>query len=568
MKLATRLLLAFLALVLFLTGGGLVLSEINLHQMAGDAAQAAEAGVGEVTEADYKLAQKILTEFGERLVRVQAQAAAGELSLLLGDLQFYSYTTIRQNELIRRVATADITAIGGKVAGYLDLYDYKGVAVLHPNPKVEGRNYAEWREKYPDMWKLVERSFVEKEVEGYYSFVDRENRTRQKFTTMIQVTNTPFIVCANVNIDQFFLPVQRQIKATGQELGQQARGSILAAMRRVLLQARISMISGLVLALAGALLAAWLLAQWLAAPIAALRQGVENLGHGDIGREVKIAGSSETRALGRAFNRMQQDLQVYLQTIREETAAREAVESEIKIARSIQESLLPRVFPPFPDRVEFDLHAATLPAKEMAGDFYDFFLLDPDRLILVVADVSGKGIAAALFMAVTRTLLKNICPGAAGPAEALNAANRVLCQDNDTCMFVTLFLGYYRISTGEMVYANAGHNPPLLVHRGGRDELFGALGDPALGIMEDYSFHQAALHMDPGDCLVVYTDGVTEAACPSLELFGEERLREVARRVHQVTAREVCQEVTEVVAAFEEGQQADDLTILVLKRQT
>ena len=206
------------------------------------------------------------------------------------------------------------------------------------------------------------------------------------------------------------------------------------------------------------------------------------------------------------------------------TKAKESVESELRHARQIQESLLPRVFPPFPDRTEFDLYAKNAPAKDVAGDFYDFFFLDEDHLAVLIADVSGKGVPAALFMAVNRTLMKTVCRKGVGPAESLRAANEILSRDNDACMFTTMFLAVFNVRTGGLTYANAGHNPPVIVSRDRTLRTLESMGDVFLGVETGVSYHEGRTRLEPGDLLMLYTDGVTEAAAPDGSFFGEERL--------------------------------------------
>jgi sigma-B regulation protein RsbU (phosphoserine phosphatase) len=279
-----------------------------------------------------------------------------------------------------------------------------------------------------------------------------------------------------------------------------------------------------------------------------------------------IKGKDEIHELAQSFNAMVVDLKHYIHDLTSVTKAQEAVESELRIARQIQESLLPRIFPPFPDREEFGLLARNIPAKEVAGDFYDFFFLDTNQLALIIADVSGKGISAGLFMAVTRTLLKTVCQKGVRPGDALERANAILCQDNDACMFTTLFLGIYDVQTGRMTYANAGHNTPVIVHPDGSHDELAHYNDMALGIFEEQMYHEASVDIQSNDTLVMYTDGVTEATSPQKELYGEERLFSLLGHYTHAPLSTLLNELDNSLQEFQQGNQFDDITLLILRR--
>lgn len=237
------------------------------------------------------------------------------------------------------------------------------------------------------------------------------------------------------------------------------------------------------------------------------------------------------------------------------------LEQELEIARSLQQSFLPNPLPAMDDVAVAGLMEA---AKEVGGDFFDYFMIDEHRIAVVVADVSGKGIPAALFMAITRTLIKATVQDRRSPADALGAVNGFLVADNDQMMFVTLFLGVLDRNDGTFTYVNAGHNPPVRVCDGAATLLPGT-GDLMLGVMEDATFHQTTLQMKPGERLVLYTDGVTEAFNPMSEAFGEERLLLVLSANSTQDAKTLAETVRDSVLRFEAGaDRADDLTCAVL----
>jgi sigma-B regulation protein RsbU (phosphoserine phosphatase) len=228
-------------------------------------------------------------------------------------------------------------------------------------------------------------------------------------------------------------------------------------------------------------------------------------------------------------------------------------------------SMVPKTFPPFPERPEFDLFAALVPAREVGGDFYDFFFLDDDRLFFAIGDVSGKGVPAALYMAVVKTLLRATASTAATPGETLRRLNEELSRDNDACMFVTLFCGILHVRTGEIDYGSGGHNPPFRLHRSGTSPV-GSTGGAALGIAEDSVYGSERLRLGPGESLFLYTDGLTEAMDASGALFSDDRLEQILERIRESAPRPLLGQVVDEVNAFAAGvAQADDITGLVLR---
>ena len=249
-----------------------------------------------------------------------------------------------------------------------------------------------------------------------------------------------------------------------------------------------------------------------------------------------------------------------------EEAKRERIENELKLATNIQASMLPRCFPAFPERGDIDIYASMTPAKEVGGDFYDFFLVDDDHLALVMADVSGKGVPAALFMVIAKALIKNRVMAGDSPAQALQNVNEQLCEGNEAELFVTVWLAVIELSTGRGVAANAGHEHPALRHAGGNWELVVYRHSPAVATMEGMRFREHEFQMNPGDSLFVYTDGVAEATNAQNELFGPERTLSALNREPDAEPNEVLSNVMKGIDAFvADAEQFDDITMLCLK---
>ena len=243
-----------------------------------------------------------------------------------------------------------------------------------------------------------------------------------------------------------------------------------------------------------------------------------------------------------------------------------AAARDMAMAATIQKYVLPDKFPAFPGRHEFELYASMKPAKEVGGDFYDFFLIDDDHLGLVIADVSGKGVPASLFMMVSKSLLKISLQSGASPSEALSRVNRHLTEKGDIDMFVTIWAAVLCISTGEGVAANAGHEHPVFMHHGDAYEMIVYRHSPPVAVMEDMPFAEHSFKMEKGDRLFVYTDGVSEAMNTAGELFGEERLVEVMNTGREAGPEEVIGIVNNALAEYTHGaEQSDDITMLCLE---
>lgn len=267
-----------------------------------------------------------------------------------------------------------------------------------------------------------------------------------------------------------------------------------------------------------------------------------------------------------AFRLIQLSIARFIENVQREAQARERIESELRIAADIQRGMLPRKFPPFPERTEFAIFAMMDPAKEVGGDFYDFFLIDKTRLCFVIGDVSGKGVPAALFMAIAKTVLKSEALRGLPAEDILNNLNNILCPDNETGMFVTIFCAILNLETGELQFSNGGHNPPL-VCGSDRCDFIRLRKGFALGAREDIKCSGAKLILKPNDIIFLYTDGVTEAMNPQNELFSEERLKNCLAnlQLQNKDVTEITKGVRKEITDFTQGApQSDDITMLTL----
>ena len=275
--------------------------------------------------------------------------------------------------------------------------------------------------------------------------------------------------------------------------------------------------------------------------------------------EIKIEKPEEFAQLAATYDKMTQD-------IKSITQERAKITSELSIAKSIQASSLPNVFPPFPDKAEFDIFASMEPAKEVGGDFYDFYFINDTKFMFLVADVSGKGVPAALFMMTVKTLINNLSLINDNPKELIENINRKICQTNKEGFFVTMLAGISDIKTGETSIINCGHNLPLIKRQNGTYEYLKLNSNVPLGIFEDAEYEIYDTVLTPGDIIYVYTDGVTESTNINNEMYGEQKLYDCLNNIKETEAIKIAEKVKESVREFSESApQSDDITMLIFK---
>ena len=258
----------------------------------------------------------------------------------------------------------------------------------------------------------------------------------------------------------------------------------------------------------------------------------------------------------------------YIKAMQQEHSQLESIKGDLAVAQEIQQAILPRIFPPFPeDANQMDIAASMNAAKDVAGDFYDFFRIDDDHIGFVIADVSGKGIPAAIFMAVSRTLIRATGIRGVKPSECITYINSLLAEESASNMFVTVFYGIYDIKTGDVTYTNAGHNPPFVAKADGSIVKLPLSKNIIAGFLKGYQFTEETLQLQHGDTLLLYTDGVTEAVDPDYEEYGEERLEALLKNTPQADCQQLIDAVKADVKVFANGaEQSDDITLLAIKR--
>ena len=308
------------------------------------------------------------------------------------------------------------------------------------------------------------------------------------------------------------------------------------------------------------------ISQTITNPLRVLDRLTRDIAKGNLDFELSsLISGDEVGRLAGSFNYMREALKDYIKELTRATQAKERMESELRIAHDIQMGILPKSFPSLSRGSKFDIYALLEPAKEVGGDFYDFFQCGPEHLCFVIADVSDKGVPAALFMAMTKALIRMAAKETIDAAQILDKVNKEVCRENESCMFITVFLGVLNTRTGEVCYSNAGHNVPYLVRSAGRLERVSGVGAVALGLKADTVFINQKFTLEEKDIIFTYTDGVTEAFNTSREQFSEERLQNTLSVIGAVRPREIVRKVLEEVRLFSAGaEQSDDITLMAL----
>lgn len=381
---------------------------------------------------------------------------------------------------------------------------------------------------------------------------------REIYMTARAIPSTGWLLCTAKNAEEITEPIGK-VTDQSDKLFSDARAKMTGEFRSMIMNVVLSIA---VIALIVAVIE-YFISRTISKPIIKLTDTVKNTGEGDFDKKSDIDSRDEIGDLARGFNKMQDDLKLYTENLKTVTAEKERIGAELNVATQIQAYMLPRTFPPFPQNKEIDLFASMTPAKEVGGDFYDFFLIDQNHLALVIADVSGKGVPAALFMVNAKTMIKNRAMQGGTPAQILEDVNNQLCEGNAADMFVTCWLGICDLSTGIMTAANAGHEFPAIC---GSDRKFELLKDKhgfVLAGMEGARYRDYTIQLEQGGSIFVYTDGVPEATDADSAMFGADRMLESLNRRPDKKPDVFISQVGSAVKEFTgEAPQFDDITMV------
>lgn len=448
----------------------------------------------------------------------------------------------------------DILSMKIGETGYAFLLDHKGTIIAHP--------------RYDDIDKEPLKSAKDDYLQALLDITSHDEGLTTAtvdgklcYLAYYTLPTTKWSLVITVEVDEIIQPAvdtQNQIDEYTREAQDYINKTLKVVLIRLIVILAVSAMVILVLS--------YLLSKTITNPIKLLLSKVVKIGEGDLETKIDDRGKDEIAELAAAFNKMTIDLKTYIANTSKITAEKERIGAELDVARKIQGSMLPCIFPPYPDREEFEVYATMLPAKEVGGDFYDFFLIDDDHLAVVIADVSGKGVPAALFMVIAKTLIKNNAQQGKTPREIFEKVNNQLCENNEASMFITAFMGILEISTGEFIYVNAGHNAPLIKKATGDFQWLPTKPGFVLAGMKDMVYRQEKITLGQGDVIYMYTDGVTEAVNRNNELFGNQKLLSDINQYKETTLAELLSSIKKEIDTFADGaEQADDITMLALK---
>ena len=300
-------------------------------------------------------------------------------------------------------------------------------------------------------------------------------------------------------------------------------------------------------------------------PLKNLNNGVAKVAKGDLSYTIDVKTHDEIGELANAFNKMTADLNNYISNLKETTAIKERIQSELNVGKEIQSRMLPHVFPAFPDRTDLDVYALMEPAKEVAGDFYDFFFIDEKNFCFIISDVSGKGVPSALFMVIAKTLLQTEAQRGYAIEKVVENVNNALSKDNETAMFATTFIAVLNLETGNMKFVNAGHNPPIIGDDKNGYNYLKVNQNIALGILEDFEFEYNEINLKPNDRVFLYTDGITEAFDAKGNIFSDERLVSTVNNIKIENSESFVKNIRKEIKDFcVNAEQSDDITILAV----
>lgn len=557
-----RLSLATKTLAVFL-----VLSIISLV-IVGSIAFRAIRGVGDYAlESNQALGSSAVQEstqalqkLGEKMIEQKALDVAAQTEMYFRAHPELTLAALLGNNELRIMA---VQPVG--LTGYTAIVDAnRFVIMVHKFPENEGKDLKALSTTLPAFWKIIQASAGGAASSGYYDWIEPDGSVNQKYAFIAPINasisgvDKGLTLWSTTYISEFSAPAEntrKMIDSSASDTGRNINSRI-NSMQTTFIIVFIAVILGVF----G--LSFWL-ARTITRPVLALTKGARIIGEGNLDYAVNIKTGDEIEDLANSFNKMTTDLKGQMEIIRLTTAEKERVQKELEIAKGIQQTFLPESAPVIEG---FDLAGLNTPALEVGGDFYDYIPVDLNKWGLVIADVSGKGVPAALFMALSRTLIRANTTGNPTPAETIRRTNDMISEDDRANMFVTLFYGVLDPVRKTLTYVNAGHNPPMVQGKSPVEITMLAAKGVALGVMTDIEFEEKELVLHSGDILILYTDGVTEAINRKNEMFGYERISQVVEENYYLSAQEIIKLIEREVFTFSEGQpQFDDITLLLVK---
>jgi sigma-B regulation protein RsbU (phosphoserine phosphatase) len=490
----------------------------------------------------------ILARDSKRPVWTEPYFDLGGGNVLMATYAIPLYDSDSTGGAFRGVATADISlswledlmnSIQVYETGYVILISQKGTIITHPARQFQMRNLNELSREAQNMSMAEIADQMMQTNEGFFPFISLiDQRPSWMYYSTLPQTNWHMAVV---------FPEKE----------------LFAGLHKLFFYSIFMGILGIILLSVMVIL----FSSTITKPLRKLTVTANQIGEGNFNVDIREDRSTkEIFLLGNALSLMQTELKDYIRNLETTTAAKERFESELNIAHEIQQGMIPKVFPPFPERNDVDIYAVLEPARQVGGDFYDFFFLDDDNLCIAIGDVSDKGVPAALMMAMTITLFRAKSDLQHEIHELVNSINHDISKENVNLMFITFFIGILNLRTGKMTFCNAGHNYPMLIKHNRTAQFISETHGIPLGISEHFEYHSGEMIMERGDTLVLYTDGITEALSITGDFYGDDRFADCIRnKCTGLNPGLVCSTIMEDVASFTRNpERSDDITLLVL----
>jgi serine phosphatase RsbU (regulator of sigma subunit) len=502
-----------------------------------------------LSESAISDSSKTLENMGELIIRQKAGDFAVQCEIFI---KAHPEMTIRDLQASHEFQRIAVQSVGS--TGYTLIYDRTGKMRFHPNRELVDFDLRKWKKVLPEFWQLFAPTFNGTEGSGFYDWRDSDGVIRRKFMYMLPIRGTELMAGATIYLGEFTSPIREtkdKITLANREVTAKLNDSLASTIATFLnIVIAMMLIVGVI---------SLILARRITDPIWTVIEGVKAIGSGNLDYRVALKTGDELEELARSINWMGESLKA----LQSNMADRERLLRELEIARGTQRSFLPKQAPMIPG---YDISAVNIPAKEVGGDFYDFIPVTNKQWGFVIADVSGKGMPAALLMAISRTLVRASTVGNISAAGPIRQANDLICNDTRPGMFVTLFYAILEQERNRLRFVNAGHNPPLLFRRGQEKPLELKSRGLAVGIKQNIDLREAFMDFQPGDTLVMYTDGVTDAINTQKEAFGKERLIATIRENVYLPSSVIIEKIRDSVIAFSESEsQFDDITMVIIK---
>ena len=460
------------------------------------------------------------------------------------------------------------------VIGYSYLINNDNQIILSPNKNATFITKKPWKKKFPRLYQLIEKAKKVGKSKGYYNFFDMNNEGTvtilgEKYGVIMNIPGTDYYLGTTVFLENYRIYNQEQIQDFQSLAASKIEENFNNQAHTLSVNILLKSITIVIIVVIIFILLGYWIAKTISDPILRLTSKVKHINSENLNFSIdkNEYGTGETKELSSAFKFLGDELMEYMKNLKNEVNERQIIDKDLEIAREIQDHALPKVTAGF-CKPGFDICGKLKPAKKVAGDFYDFYYLNENKIAVLIGDVSGKGISAAYFMAKIKTLMKAYClEEKDDPAKVLSKVNKILSMDNKSYMFATVFLGYYDIKTGVLAYANAGHHAAVKLKKDGTITEFGEQKKVVLGFFGDSIYETQKEHISKKEILILYTDGFCEATNNSAEMYGKVKFFQSCIKHRNKHIKTMISGVIKDIVVFEgETPQTDDITILGLGR--